>query len=276
MSHPILPRPLRTVLLLALFATVAAIPAPLEAQTPDPMFQGFEPVGDFSLVIDGETDQDAEIYQSDRARAILVMSSELDEPVMFNLRSRQVERVGFMSLAKRPDGSVDVLAQADVSALGRFAVAEGGATATVGGKTVSLAQRESLTGPQEAEDLISYDPSYGRLADQYTPNDMLLESLRSSEAPVRVQVFFNSKCGVCKQMVPRIIKVDRVLEDDQVAFDYYGLPDGFTGDPIIEEKDVHGVPTGIVYVGGEEVGRIVGNEWKMPELAIKNALMDRS
>ena len=240
------------------------------------MFQGFEQVGDFALVIDGETVEGAEIYQSERARAILVMSPQLQQPVLFNLRSRQVQRVGLMSLAKRGDGSIDVLAQADLRAVGSFSAGAGGATATIDGRTVSLTQRESLTGPQGPEDLISYDPSYGRLADRYEPNDMLLESLRKSKEPVRVQVFFNSKCGACKQMVPRIIKVDRALADDEVTFQYYGLPDGFEGDPIIEEKDVHGVPTGIVYVDGEEVGRIVGNEWRMPELAIKNMLLDQS
>lgn len=257
-------------------ATALVAPAALRAQTPDPMFQGFAPIGDFALVIDGETVKNPEIYQSDRARAILVMSPQLDQPVLFNLRSRQVQQVGLMSLAKRADGTIDVLAQADVRPIGSFSAGQDGATATIGGKTVSLTQRESLTGPQGPDDLISYDPSYGRLADQYTPNDMLLDSLRKADEPVRVQVFFNSKCGVCKQMVPRIIKVDRVLSDDHVTFQYYGLPDAFEGDPIIEEKDVHGVPTGIVYRDGEEVGRIVGNEWKMPELAIKNTLTGRS
>jgi hypothetical protein len=36
------------------------------------------------------------------------------------------------------------------------------------------------------------------------------------------------------------------------------------------------VPTGIVYVDGKEVGRIVGGEWQMPELAIKNVLIQKS
>ena len=60
-----------------------------------------------------------------------------------------------------------------------------------------------------------------------------------------------------------------------VHFDYYGVPDTFK-DPLMKEKGVDGVPTGIVYVDGKEVGRIIGGQWKIPELAIKNTLLKAS
>ena len=154
-----------------------ALPA-LAQPTPDPMFQDFEPVGEFALQIDGTTDPKAEIYKSERARAILVISSQLDQPVMFNLRSRQVERVGFMSLAKRDDGTYDILADADITPVTVFSVSEQGASANMNGKTIALAARESLTGPHKASELTAYDPAYARGAAAYTPNEQLLASLR--------------------------------------------------------------------------------------------------
>lgn len=259
--------------LLAALGLVLGTLAPLAAQpTPDPLFRDFEETGAYEVKIDGKT-ADADVYESERARAVLVMSSELDSPVIINLRSRQVETVGLMSLAKGPGGSLAVLADARMSPVGQFAVADQGVSFTFGGKEVNLTARESLTGRQEGENLAEYDPAYARGAEAYDPSKALVAQLREHDEPVRVQVFFNSKCAICKQMVPRIIKVERALEGSRIAFDYYGVPDSYSGDPEMEKKDIHGVPTGIVYVNGKEVGRISGGEWRMPELALKNLLL---
>lgn len=250
---------------------LGAAPPLAGQQTPDPMFRDFEPVGTFALSVDGEAAPQAEIYQSERARAILVLSSNLDSPLLVNLRSRRVEQVSFMSLAKRQDGSIDVLADAQIQPVGGLEVQENGVRFSAGGREFALSTRESLTGPQSAGALTEYDPSYARGAEQYEPNSNLVEELKGHSRPVRVQVFFNSKCSACKQMVPRIIKLERVLGDSAIEFDYYGAPDDYQ-DPELEAKDVSGVPTGIVYVGDQEVGRISGGEWQVPELAIKNVL----
>lgn len=260
---------------LTLLATALGVPGTATAQVPDPMFQDFEPVGTFTLSIDGAEVPKAEIYQSERARAILVMSSKLDGPVLVNLRSRQVEAVSLMSLAKRKDGSIDVLADAALQPVGSFQVQGDGVSFRYGGKAVALSSRESLTGAQSAKALLDYDPAYARGVETYEPNATLVAQLEKQSKPVRVQVFFNSKCGVCKQMVPRIIKLDRTLSTSKIDFDYYGVPDSYTGDEEMERKDVSGVPTGIVYVDGKEVGRIVGAQWRIPELAIKNLLIQK-
>jgi thiol-disulfide isomerase/thioredoxin len=266
-----------TVLTLTLVGAFAAtgLAAPAHAQTPDPMFQDFDPVGMFSLTIDGEAVPKAEIYQSERASAVLVITSKLDNPFMVNLRSRQAEQVSLMSLAKRQDGSIDILADAPIQPIGTFSVQENGITFAYGGKQVALTTRESLTGEQSAAALMEYDPSYARGAETYEPNSNLVAELEKRTEPIRVQVFFNSKCGVCKEMVPRIIKLDRTLDADNIEFDYYGVPDSYSGDDEMERKDISGVPTGIVYVNGKEIGRIVGGQWRIPELAIKNLLIQK-
>jgi thiol-disulfide isomerase/thioredoxin len=248
--------------------------APLAAQpAPDPLFREFVPTGAYAVAIDGKRAPAAEVYESDRARALLLLSSELDSPVLINLRSRRVETVGFLSLAKRGDGSIDILAEAQISPLGPFALADEGVSFDVRGKEVSLTTRASLTGRQKATGLTEYDPSYARGAQLYEPNQSLVAQLQRQAAPVRVQVFFNSKCAACKQVVPRIIKLERALAGSKIAFDYHGVPDGFKGDAEVEKKDIRGVPIGIVYVNGKEVGRISGGEWQMPELALKNLLV---
>lgn len=270
----------RSLALLALLvvpvgALLSAPPAAAQGAAPDPLFKDFQQIGTFSLKIDDEIQEDADIFQSEAAAAILVMCPELDQPILFNLRSRQIAKVPIMSLAKRPTGSVDILADASLVPAGTFSVNAEGASVNLNGRTVALTERESLTGAREADELISYDPAYARGAQSYSPNENLIKDLRGQGKDIRVEVFFNSKCGVCKQMVPRIIKLDQVLEDDVVKFSYYGVPDTYK-DPEMEKRDISGVPTGIVYVDGKEVGRIVGGQWKIPELAIKNTILEAS
>ena len=254
------------------FAALLGLAGTATAQEADATLRDFEPVGEIALKIDGEVVPGAEVYQSSRARAILVLSSELAEPLLFNQRSRQVEAVGFMSLAKRPDGTMDILADAALTPKAPFEVGATGFSATVGGKQLALEARASLTGPQSAAALKEYDPGYVRSASAYSPNQKLVDQLKGRSEPVRVRVFFNSKCSVCKQMVPRVIRVQEALEGSKIQFEYYGLPDQFSEDPIAARLNVHGVPTGIVYVGGKEVGRIVGGRWRTPELALTNVL----
>ncbi len=272
--HPGLrPASLAAALLLGLLGLAAP---PLSAQpAPDPFLQGFEPIGTYSLSIDGKVEPRAEVYQSERARAFLLLGSGVEQPLLVDLRSRQVEAVGIMSLAKRGDGSIDILADAAVTPRGPFQIAGSGVSFKTGGHEYQLAERASLVGPHKAAELTAYDPSYARGAAAYRPNPSLVSELDKESQPVRVQVFFNSKCPHCRLMVPRIIKLQETLDNPKITFDYYGVPDSFK-DPVMEAKDVHGTPTGIVYVKGKEVGRIVGEGWKSPELAIKNVLLGKA
>lgn len=261
--------------LTCLIALAGLAAPPLSAQaTPDPFLQGFQQVGTWALSVDGTKSPGAQIYQSERARAFLLLGSGVDQPILIDMRSRQVETVGIMSLAKRKDGTIDILADASLAPQGPYQIdgSGRGVSFTTGGHKYSLSERASLVGPQKAADLTAYDPSYARRAKEYQPNPGLVAQLDKETQAVRVQVFFNSKCPHCELMVPRIIKVQETLDNPKITFDYYGVPDSFK-DPVMDAKDVHGTPTGIVYVKGKEVGRIVGEQWKSPELAIQNVLM---
>lgn len=271
-SRPVLRGTALVLGLLSLLGWAGLVAPPLSAQpAPDPFLQGFEPIGTYALSIDGKTNPRAEIYQSDRARAFLILGSGVDQPLLIDLRTRQVESVGIMSLAKRGDGSIDILADAAVTPQGPFQIAGNGVSFKNAGHDYKLEERESLVGPRKASELTAYDPAYARGAEAYQPNPKLVAQLDKESKPVRVQVFFNSKCPHCRLMVPRIIKVQKTLDNPKISFDYYGVPDSFK-DPVMEAKKVTGTPTGIVYVNGKEVGRIVGDQWKAPEQAIQNVL----
>jgi hypothetical protein len=68
------------------------------------------------------------------------------------------------------------------------------------------------------------------------------------------------------------MKVDERLEGTNFRFEYYGVPQGITGDPVAKRADISGVPTAVVFRGDQEVGRLMGNDWKFPELALSALL----
>lgn len=251
--------------LLAVFAGSA------HAQDVDPMFRDFEPTGDFVLKVDGQPVA-AEIYQSEVARAILIVSAAVPGPAIFNIVSRQLEGVAKDGYLVTPEGIVNLKADTAVTPIGPFSIGDAGLSLTWAGKAVELGVRDSLTGLHPRKDLLAYSPAYVQRAKAYQPPTDFLAALKAEKRPVRVRVYFNSKCQVCKQMVPKALKLEELLAGANWSFEYYGFPDRFSDDPQSEQANVHSVPTAIVYVEGKEVGRLAGGSWKLPELTLKNLL----
>lgn len=258
---------------LAAAVLAAALALPLLAQVPaDAVLSGFQPDGDYLFELDGNDLPHAELYHSDRAVAYLIMAPELPAPILVNLRSRAVESVHLMKVVKRGDGSVDLLADATLQPLGQFNIDGQEVVFTIDGKPAKLKRKPSLVGPQTADELRSYDPGYGRGAEQYGPSEEALDRLRAQSKDVVVRVFFGSWCSVCKRYVPNLMRIDDELAGSKVHFDYYGLPRDFSSDPEASRFDVKGVPTAIVFVNGKEVGRLSGNDYRRPETAINRLL----
>ena len=254
--------------LAAAAAILASLPAAAQAPA-DAILRDFFPTGDFVLEVDGQKAERAEIYRTDRVAAILVVTSKLPEPVLLQPRSGTVETVSLMSLARRPDGAIDVLADAELGSAGRFTLEGEDVRFTVGGKGAVLKPKPFLLGLHEAGELLADKPEYARGARAYRPYEPSVATLRAVERPVRVRIYFGSWCPACGRWVPPLLKVVEQLEGSQVGFEFYGLPENFAGEPAAEADKVRGVPTGIVYVGGREIGRLDGAAaWKIPEATL--------
>jgi thiol-disulfide isomerase/thioredoxin len=257
----------------AALAVVLLAAAALHAQgvPSDGVLRGFQPSGDYKLVIDGKT-VSAEIFQNDKIPAILVLSSSLPSPVLLTPRAGSVETVHIMKVSKKPDGSVDLLADAVLAPIGQFQMAGENVLFTYEGKRVSLNPKPPLTGLRKGAELKTHSPEYVRTAQGYKPDGPALESLKKETRPVTVRVVFGSWCPHCRQHVPYILRVEDELKGSKssVKFEYMGLPrpPAAWQNPDVKKLNVKGVPTGIVYVNGREVGRIEGNGWNSPEVLL--------
>lgn len=263
-----------TRLIFAALVATFGVSASLSAQVPaDAVLRNFQPTGDYLLEIDGQEYPKAKIYQSQTAAAILIRAAALDSPVLLSPRAGSVESVSIMSLNMQDGGAIDILADAQLVPQGRFRVEGEDVVFTAEGHTAKLKPRPPLTGSQDRAGMLGHSPTYGPKAEAYTPDASVLEVLRGQSQPVRVKVFFGSWCPFCQQYVPRMIKVGELLEGSKVEVEYYGLPKPpFTDDPAAKAEKVGGVPTGIVYVGDREIGRIQGDQWIHPEKALRSVL----
>ncbi len=258
---------LAAMIILGAVTAVAQVPA-------DAVFSGFQRNGEFLFELDSQDLKNAEIYLSQRAASYLVIAPELASPLLINPRAGSVESVSFMKVMKRDDGSIDLLADASFDRLGDFRIDGQQIVFEVKGRTAKLKAKPPLLGGQDAESLKGYKPEYAQLAEAYTPEERFVGSLRSHASPVRVRVYFGTWCPVCGRLVPRIIRLAEDLEGSRVQFEYYGLPQPMSDDPITKREDIHGVPTAVVYVGDKEVGRLSGGDLNSPEKSITRLVLN--
>jgi thiol-disulfide isomerase/thioredoxin len=250
-----------------------ALAAAAVAQMPaDAVFQDFKPSGDFVLALGGKDLKSAQLYFAERAGAYLIIAPELSSPILVNTRTQTVENVSMLKIAKRPNGVIDLLADAAFEQIDRFTINGQKLTFKLKGQNAELRHPPALLGLQTAQTLTEHSPSYGFKANEYAFDAGLIAGLKQQKQDVRVRVYFGTWCPVCSRYVPRVLKVASQLEGSKLRFEYYGLPQPMSGDPMTEKDGLKGVPTAIIYVGGVEKGRLDGRDLNQPESAIQRIL----
>ena len=256
-----------------LTVTSLLLGAVAHAQVPsDDLFSDFRPSGEFMIEVNGQALDGAELYKAERAGAYLILAPSLPSPLLVNARNRQVERISLLKVSKQGDGSIDLLADAAFDTVGSFDVGDKRLSFLVDDKAFVLKEKPSLTGEQTPSTLFDYDPSYKTAASEYALDAAQVEKLRAENRDVEVQIYFGSWCPVCSRLVPKVLRLEEELQGSKIRFQYYGLPRDMGSDPVTEKKDLHGVPTGIVLVSGQEVGRLGGRELYKPESALRQLL----
>ena len=189
-------------------------------------------------------------------------------------RAGSVETVNLMKISKQKDGSVDLFADAVLSPIGAFQLEGENPTFTYQGKKVSLTPKPALRGLRKGSDLLASIPEYVHNSQGYKPNAAAIAALKAARKPVTVHVVFGSWCPHCRQHVPLMLRVENEVKNPNIKFEYYGIdspPDGWK-DPEVKRLGVKGIPTAIVYVNGVQAGRIEGEAWNTPEVALSKVI----
>jgi len=268
MIHPFL-SPRRAVPALLTAAAVllaAALPAQGQPTPSDSVLRAFQATGEFSLLVNGKPDAQAQIFVNRNIPAYLLLPGT-GSPVLISPGAMKVELVPLAKIARQKDGSIDILADAVMTPQGNFQLVGERVELTAGGRKLSLGPKPPLLGLKKAADLKQHSPEYLVGAKAYTPNPASLAKLRKQAAPVRLVVYFGSWCPHCKEMIPHLLRVEDEIKGSKIQIDYHGLPQDFK-DPDVQRLNIREVPTAIVYRNGKEIGRITRNDWAAPEVSL--------
>jgi len=222
---------------------------------------------DYVLEIDGKDVEGAEIYHSRYEVAYLVVSPELPSALLFSPRGRSVQSVDGEKLAKAAGLAAKLGAGAAARYLGQYEERRGVMSIKLeDGRTVVLGPRPPLLGRQSSESVEERHPRYGEKARAYRPKKAALSTMAIPQGEVRVRVYFASWSPICERLVPKVVRVEQELRG-RVRFEYYGLPKPLSDDPVAARDSILSVPTVVVYVDDEEIGRLSGRTLDKPEAA---------
>jgi thiol-disulfide isomerase/thioredoxin len=261
-------------LALALAAAFAAGARP-QAVPSDNVLREFKSMEDFVLWVDGRPVPTAEMYQSESAHAVLILTGALPAPALVRQGEDSVATVNIMKVLKKKDGTVDLLADAELAPQGPFTFgADGVVRFKLDRHAVELRPRPPLLGLHSGADLKAYSPDYTRRSQRYQTNPQAIAALQATPRPVTVRIFFGSWCPHCRENVPHVLRVEDAVKGSKIHFEYFGLPEKHLADgPEPRQFKVQGVPTGVVLAGGREIGRLYGNDdWRAPEVSLAGIL----
>jgi len=242
---------------------------------PHPVFHDFLPLETYVLEVNGVSSAEAQILVAEHLPAFLIVAPELASAVILTPRTGMTQSVSRESVAPQPNGTVALLPNVTLANEGRYQVIGRDVSFSVGGRAAVLKEKPFVLGLQDVAGMESSSSGYRNRAGDYSPYGPALDELRSFPADVRVRVYFGSWCPFCSMFVPRMMKVARELDGSRIHVEFYGLPQPASDDPIATEHGIEAVPTGIIYIGDEEVARILGNMWDTPEIALKVLLENR-
>lgn len=236
---------------------------------PHPVFNNFLPSDIYIVEVNGVPSPEAQIMVAEQVPAVLIVAPEVGFAALLTPRTGMAQSLNSSSVMYLQDGTVALMGNVGLANEGRFQLVDRDVTFSVGTNAVVLKNKPFLLGLQDVAAMEANSAGYRERESAYEPYATTLDALRSFPSEVRVRVYFGSWCPFCSLFLPRMMKVDRELEGTNIHIEYYGLPQPATDDPITLEDGIDAVPTGIIYVGDEEVARIIGNMWDSPESALK-------
>lgn len=266
----------RSFVLLALMSSLALAVA-AQAQQPlktTPVSSAYKLFGTFDLELDGKTIAGARLYHAAATGAVLILTDEVSRPFQLIPRGRRFEIFAADAFIENADSSLTLRSGVRPLESHSFDIADSLPSFEIEGRHGRLIPKAPVLGKRTGPQLLEQIPSYRLKSEGYHVIAEHLAALQSLEREVKIVVYFGSWCSLCSELMPRILRLEQEL-GDQYHFEYYGLPQDYK-DPEAERLEISRVPTGLVFLDGEQVGRIEGNGWQYPSLAVKNALLGLS
>jgi thiol-disulfide isomerase/thioredoxin len=131
-------------------------------------------------------------------------------------------------------------------------------------------ETESL-GPLTREAVLKDCPGWQEVVALYQPDGPAIDGLKAFNRPVQVEVFLGTWCPDSKAHVSEFFKVLDLADNALISATYIGIPrDKAQRSEYYQGKDIQKLPTFLVFVEGQEKGRII----EVPLKSIEQDLLD--
>lgn len=136
---------------------------------------------------------------------------------------------------------------------------------------LTISGKNDLVGSLTQEDILESFPDWIEIMASYTPQAEAIEKLKAIDYVAKVEVVLGTWCPDSKEHVSAFFKITELADNPLIFSSYIGIPKEKEGrDPYIQGKNIQRVPTFIVSVNDEEVGRIIEH----PEKSVEEDLVE--
>ncbi len=280
-------------------ASKKAAPKRAVSNSPLDPYRDFGLTGEYKLYMNRTLQDRAKVYHSPIARAWLVLGTNYPggKALLLDTKSRKIftlpgdnflkARNVLDTLAVRSDSKLEELGAM------RFQAKKGTMGKSMGwsyedkDKGMSLRMRPSgdFKGMAGADGLLRVAPQYRRDTASYKKvvyasqeevkylADLKALIAKLNPRSLTVEVYFGTWCPTCKQVMGKIMFLDREFPD--VRFSYYGfssIKEEYEKNPRWVKNKIIKMPTVIVRKSGKEIGRAHSNHWNRPVLTMLSEL----
>lgn len=255
----------------------AALAQPQPAGTQVERLQRFDPDFRYIIKVDGEVSPSTKVYISEKPFVYMIQDPSFSQAALLVVQGLAVESIDKGSLESQDDGRMRVASSYTTNRTGSVRPDQTGVDFEFEGHKIRMELKPAkpdLLGFTNSKGLRNYDVRYAEAPKLYDPDDSLMAKLKGAGKKARITVYFGTWCPHCQRHVPFILRVEEELNDPNIEFAYYGIPQGaaFSEDAEAKAKNIKRVPTAVITVDGQEVGRISEKDWSKPEQKLAKLL----
>jgi len=136
---------------------------------------------------------------------------------------------------------------------------------------LSILSQKVLVGPLSKEEILKNLPEWKEVVASYIPNPAIIEKLKSINKEVQVELFIGTWCPDCRRHVSAYFKILEMTDNPLIVTSYSGIPrEREARQEFIQGKNIERVPTFVIYIDGQEKGRII----ETPTKSVEEDLLD--
>lgn len=130
----------------------------------------------------------------------------------------------------------------------------------------SLTHEKDLVGPLSQEEILENFPDWEEEAASYSPRPEMIDRLKAIDHEIKIEIILGTWCLDSKQHVSAYFKIMEMADNPLLVSSYLGIPkEKEDRQRYVQGKNIVRVPTFIISINEEEIGRIIEHPKKSVE-----------